>query len=290
MQAFVIPRPVEQVTIYLTLWIVVAAASVAIVGVELTTRYLRATSELERQKICRAVEQFAPCVIAGAAVTWVLTGFETSAVELLPGIWSVLFSLGVFASWRQLPPASFWIGVFYLAAGLVCLAWARESYALSPWAMAGSFGVGQALTAGVLFFSLDATMARRSTKNEPTAPAGTAARYAYDGLQRAIHEKARLGIMTSLVTHAAGLSFNDLKSLCGLTDGNLNRHLEVLREAGLVAIRKETAERRPQTFCRVTARGRTEFLAYLAELERVVADAAQAAQTARGAERRWSTA
>lgn len=110
-------------------------------------------------------------------------------------------------------------------------------------------------------------------------PAG-AGRFAYDGLQRVIHEKARLGIMTSLVAHPEGLPFADLKDLCTLTDGNLNRHLQVLRDAGLVEVRKGQQRNRPQTMCRVTAEGRHRFLEYLDALEQVVADAAAAAKTA----------
>jgi DNA-binding transcriptional ArsR family regulator len=99
-------------------------------------------------------------------------------------------------------------------------------------------------------------------------------RFSYDGLERAIHEKARLGILTSLVTHAGGLSFNDLKSLCSLTDGNLNRHLEALREAGFVESGKEQGSGRATTICRITTVGRQRFLEYLEELRRVVDDAA----------------
>ena len=62
--------------------------------------------------------------------------------------------------------------------------------------------------------------------------------FSYDGLDRVIHEKARLGLMASLMAHPKGLAFADLKQLCGLTDGNLSRHLQVLEEAGLVAIEK----------------------------------------------------
>ena len=80
-------------------------------------------------------------------------------------------------------------------------------------------------------------------------PAGSG-RFAYDGLERVIHEKARLGIMTSLVAHPDGLLFVDLKELCALTDGNLNRHLQVLREAGLVEVWKGHRRGRPQTMCR----------------------------------------
>jgi DNA-binding MarR family transcriptional regulator len=114
--------------------------------------------------------------------------------------------------------------------------------------------------------------------SEPDSTSETPGRFAYEGLERAMHEKARLGIMTSLVTHPEGLPFNDLKELCSLTDGNLNRHLKVLNDEGLIEIRKGTGQKRPQTVCRVTASGRQRFLEYVSELERVVADAAAAAR------------
>ena len=98
-------------------------------------------------------------------------------------------------------------------------------------------------------------------------------RFAYEGLDRVLHEKARLGIMTSLVTRPEGLLFSDLKRLCALTDGNLSRHLDVLREAGLVEVWKGFDHRRPQTLCRLSADGRDRFLAYLEQLEQVIRDA-----------------
>jgi DNA-binding transcriptional ArsR family regulator len=98
-------------------------------------------------------------------------------------------------------------------------------------------------------------------------------RFAYEGIERVLHEKARLSIMTSLVTHPAGLLFNDLKELCTLTDGNLSRHLQILQEAKLVEVWKGFQGNRPQTLCRLTAEGRTRFLEYIAVLENVVADA-----------------
>ncbi len=100
--------------------------------------------------------------------------------------------------------------------------------------------------------------------------------FAYDGLDRVIHEKARLGVLASLIAHPKGLAFADLKSLCGLTDGNLSRHLQVLQEAGLVAIHKGYERNRPQTTCRLTPEGRRRFVDYLAVLEQVVRDAAEA--------------
>jgi DNA-binding MarR family transcriptional regulator len=100
-----------------------------------------------------------------------------------------------------------------------------------------------------------------------------AGRFAYEGLDRVLHEKARLGIMTSLVARPDGLLFSDLKRLCALTDGNLSRHLDVLHEAGLVEIWKGFENRRPQTLVRLSPEGRQRFLAYLEELEQVVRDA-----------------
>ena len=106
---------------------------------------------------------------------------------------------------------------------------------------------------------------------------GDAAPFSYDGLDRIIHEKARLGVLASLVAHPKGLAFTDLKRLCGLTDGNLSRHLHVLQDAGLVAVQKGYERNRPHTTCRLTAEGRERFAAYLSVLEQVVRDAAKAA-------------
>ena len=100
-----------------------------------------------------------------------------------------------------------------------------------------------------------------------------AGRFAYEGLDRVLHEKARLGIMTSLVTRPEGLLFGELKRLCALTVGYLSRHLDVLHVAGLVEIWKGFENLRPQTLCRLSPEGRHRFLAYLEELEQVVRDA-----------------
>ena len=109
-------------------------------------------------------------------------------------------------------------------------------------------------------------MPRKHPREEP-------GRYAYDGLDRVLHEKARLGIMTSLVARGEGVLFTELKRLCALTDGNLSRHLDVLHEAGLVDAWRGSDGGRPQTLYRLTTEGRARFLAYLEELEQVVRDA-----------------
>ena len=102
--------------------------------------------------------------------------------------------------------------------------------------------------------------------------------FAYEGLDRVIHERARLGVLTSLMARPKGVAFAELKSLCGLTDGNLSRHLAVLQEAGLVELAKGFERNRPLTICHITQQGRTRFLEYLEVLEQVVRDAAEAAR------------
>lgn len=113
-----------------------------------------------------------------------------------------------------------------------------------------------------------------SRSNEPRPkPLRQQARFAYTGLDRLIHEPARLRILTSLAAHADGLVFNDLKSLCSLTDGNLSRQLQTLSDAGVVEIWKSQRDRRPQTLVRLTRQGRKRFALYLDVLESVLADA-----------------
>ena len=111
-------------------------------------------------------------------------------------------------------------------------------------------------------------MKRAKLKGERTHP------FAYEGLDRVMHERARLGVLTSLLAHPKGLSFASLRKLCGLTDGNLSRHLDVLETAKLIEITKTSEDARPQSLCRITVNGRKRFLGYLSVLEQVLLDAA----------------
>jgi DNA-binding MarR family transcriptional regulator len=118
-------------------------------------------------------------------------------------------------------------------------------------------------------------MAAMKTKPPNAAASASEGRFAYEGLDRVIHERARLSVLTSLLTNPKGLTFGDLKQLCALTDGNLSRHLSVLEKAKMVEILKGHDRNRPQTVCRITANGRKRYLEYLSTLEQVVKDAAK---------------
>ena len=104
----------------------------------------------------------------------------------------------------------------------------------------------------------------------------TTGRFAYEGLERLIHEKSRLSILSSLAAHPDGLLFTELKSLCSLTDGNLSRQIQLLQESGFVEVWKGFNKRRPQTLCRLSSTGRARFLEYIEQLQAVVTDASAA--------------
>jgi hypothetical protein len=146
------PDPANQLGRYLTIWIWTALASAALIGVQMHTRTRRIHSGMADEMIRMAVEQFLPSALAGALVTLVLVRYVASASWMLPGLWQIIFSLGVFSSCRFLPRAMVAAGAWYLATGLVCLALA-DARALSPWAMAIPYAAGQLLVAGILYFS-----------------------------------------------------------------------------------------------------------------------------------------
>jgi len=154
-QAVWIREPTTELSSYLTLWIGAAVISAVAAGTEMVIRVRNSASPWTRQITWLAVEQFVPCLVAGGLLTFVLIRFVDNAVWMLPGLWQILFSLGVFASCRLLPRATFGVAVFYLGSGLACLSLAQGAFALSPWAMGLPFGVGQLLAAAVLYRTLE---------------------------------------------------------------------------------------------------------------------------------------
>jgi hypothetical protein len=154
-QAAWIPAPLEQTSAYLGLWIGVAGASAAVPGVQLWLRARAAGCGAARRLTWQAIEQMLPCLAAGAVLTCVLVRYVPEAVWMLPGLWAIVFSLGVFASSHLLPRPIFLVGCYYLACGTAVLLAGRWAEALSPWSMALCFGGGQLLTATILYITLE---------------------------------------------------------------------------------------------------------------------------------------
>ena len=162
LQPHLVPRPDRDLPAYVGLWSAVAMVSVAAAGLAMFLRDRMAGTSLTRPVTWLAVGQFFPCLVSAAAVTAVVVRFAPDAGWILPGLWQVFFSQGVFASCRLLPRPAFAVGVFYLVAGVGTLILARGPDALSPWAMAVPFGVGQLGAAAVLYWTLERTNAART--------------------------------------------------------------------------------------------------------------------------------
>ncbi|HJS90665.1 MAG TPA: hypothetical protein VJ738_11940 [Steroidobacteraceae bacterium] len=137
---------------FLALWVGAAAASLMLIAVETLARARRLHSALALQMVYSAVEQFLPAIVTGILLTAVMMRAAPQSLWMLPGLWQLLFSLGVFASCRFLPRATFWVGVWYLATGLTCLALGDGDWAFSPWEMGVPFGIGHLMVAAVLQF------------------------------------------------------------------------------------------------------------------------------------------
>jgi hypothetical protein len=152
-QNAVAPNPSGDFRPYLLLWLSTAAVSVAGVAIEMVVRGRR--SALAAEHTALAVEQFVPCLVAGMMLTGVVARFVPESRWMLPGLWSIVFSLGAYASGRLLPRPLFWAAGYYLIGGCLCLVYAKGPQSFSPWAMAVPFGGGQLLTAGILYWTLE---------------------------------------------------------------------------------------------------------------------------------------
>jgi len=154
-QSIWIPQPSADLPGYLSLWIGVATLSVGFVAAELIVRCFRTESAITRQATRQAVEQFAPCLLAGSFLTLAIARYAPVGLVLLPGLWAITFGLGIFAALRQLPAATVLVAAWYLFSGTVALATAQGASALSPWAMVGTFGCGHFLLAATFYFGLE---------------------------------------------------------------------------------------------------------------------------------------
>jgi hypothetical protein len=151
-QSVWVPDPANHMAAYLWIWIATAVLSAGLTGVQMYTRTRRVHSGLSNEMIRQAVAQFLPALGAGVLLTVVLTRYVPAAAWMLPGLWQVIFSLGVFASCRFLPRPMLAAGAWYLLMGLVCLA-LGDSRALAPWTMGVAYGAGQLLVAGILLLT-----------------------------------------------------------------------------------------------------------------------------------------
>ena len=163
-QATWAPDAAHRPAAYLSIWIATAALSASLTGAQMHTRSRRMHSEMSDEMIRMAVEQFLPAVAAGLLLTIVLVRSAPASLWMLPGLWQIIFSLGVFSSCRFLPRPMVAAGAWYLATGLICIS-LGDSRALSPWAMGIPFAAGQLLVAAILFFNAGGSTASSADQN-----------------------------------------------------------------------------------------------------------------------------
>ena len=154
-QGFFVAQPLEMVDRYLAVWTSAAACSMAAAAVGMMVHLRRSSSPLTREHTRSAVEQFLPCIAAGAVITLVIARQSLEAAWMLPGLWSLLFSLGIFSSISLLPRRVALVAIYYFLCGTLLLVFPRGAEALEPWTMGLVFGVGQLSAAAVLYFSLE---------------------------------------------------------------------------------------------------------------------------------------
>jgi hypothetical protein len=150
-----IPDPRQNIAGYLTLWLGAAVISALAAGAEMAIRYWRSSTALGRDLTWLAVEQFLPCLIGGAVLTVVLAASAPDCLWMLPGLWQMFFSLGIFATHRLLPKAIFGVAIFYMCTGVLSLLLAQSEGTPSPWVMGIPFGVGQLYVAAILYWTLE---------------------------------------------------------------------------------------------------------------------------------------
>jgi hypothetical protein len=149
-QARWFPESTNHMRHFVALWASAAAICVVLIAIETVNHSRRAHGGMATAMLQSALEQFLPAVVGGGLVTVALLALAPEDLWLLPGLWHIFFALGVFASCRFLPRATFLVGVWYLACGLTCLALAAPTHANSPWAMGIPYGVGHLLVAVIV--------------------------------------------------------------------------------------------------------------------------------------------
>ncbi|HEY0339483.1 MAG TPA: hypothetical protein VGC34_01645 [Steroidobacteraceae bacterium] len=149
-QGLWLPEAATNMRLFISLWVGTAVLCVIVIAIETIRRSRRAHGGFATAMLQSAIEQFLPAIVAGGLLTAALLEVAPQNLWMIPGLWHIVFSLGVFASRRFLPRPIFWVGVWYLACGLVCLALAAPAHVTSPWEMGIPYGIGQLLVAGIL--------------------------------------------------------------------------------------------------------------------------------------------
>jgi hypothetical protein len=140
---------------FIRFWAAVAMINILFISVFLVYDYFSRETSFERQKARNVLMQFGPALMAGVLVTAVMYRFQGEILFYLPGLWSLIFALGVFACRPYFPANSFWVGAYYLISSAILFMLAPNSQSMQPWGMGLVFGIGQLLGAIIIYWDLE---------------------------------------------------------------------------------------------------------------------------------------
>lgn len=151
-QSHWISEPAAHPEHYVALWLTTGVFCAALIATQMLTRARRLHSSMADEMIRMAVAQFLPAAVAGAILPMVLLHVNRGVFWMLPGLWQIIFSLGVFASCRCLPRLMHLVGAWFLLTGFACVA-LGDARALAPATMSGAYAAGMMLVAVIHYFS-----------------------------------------------------------------------------------------------------------------------------------------
>lgn len=132
-------------------WIIIAAAMALLTAGSIAVEYIIKGSNFEKKQTIRVFSQFAPSLIIGFGITMLFIHYRIKALEVLPAIWAILFSMGIFAMRPFLPRFIGYVGLFYLLSGCMLIRMVPMHTSLTPMAMGFTFGVGHLFAALILY-------------------------------------------------------------------------------------------------------------------------------------------
>jgi hypothetical protein len=153
LQSWLLGNPTGEPVIFFLGWAAAAVLSGSMIWIEMLARSRRHHSGLADAMIHQAIEQFLPAGVAGVLLAAVMWKFASETLWLLPGLWQILVSLGIFASVRSLPRSVALAGAWYFVSGFAVVVLASQTHTLSPWTMGLPFAIGQSMMAAILYFA-----------------------------------------------------------------------------------------------------------------------------------------
>lgn len=153
------PKGVSASQSFVVYWVMTAALSAAVPAIVIGWRYIVTDDSFARRTTNRVVGQFLPAIAAGVVATAAIYPLGDAIIRLLPGLWSIIFALGVFASRPYLPRAAGWVALLFLAGGAFMLTRANLGYSFLGLCLGAVFGIGLFATAAVLHLNIERKIA-----------------------------------------------------------------------------------------------------------------------------------